>query len=409
MSALGDHLAASGAQEAELAPSGGVEQTGDRLVVTTRQRQEEPSEREWRALLEEWGYEFDEWVPDVGQTATVKGYEVAHKDEDGEAVITKLRSWQLRLRRREPHEADPIDVDKLRAAIAKKKPRKAAAAAVTAAAVIALSDWQTGKGEGGGSAATVERVQDAVLSKAAWVRSVKPSTVCLATLGDLAENCTGFYADQLSSIDLNRREQMQVNTSLLLWIVDQFIQVPRIVITGVPSNHGENRSSKGKAITDPFRDNLDLELMDRVGQVLAGNPDRYGHVELIVPNQEFPEVCTVELDGAWLATHHGHFRGPGSRAIRAGSKRMDTALNWLAFNFLNKRGAAGADMLLFGHGHHLIVSEESNVPAMQVPAMDGGSEWFSANTGIESPPGMVSFLFGDSLRPERVYREIRID
>lgn len=408
--ALEDHLTSTpGAAQ----PTGArFEQDGSQLVVTTGARTVEPTRDEWDELLDEWGYDIGDWVVDHSASIRVSGYEQLWKDSDGQGHVQKLRAWQLHLRRREPADGDPFDVEALRKQIKGRKPRKAAPVNTGAAFVVALSDWQIGKGEQGGTAATVDRIQTSFAAKVDRIRKAKPSTVYLAGLGDLAENCVGFYPDQPNRIDLNRREQMQVATSLVLDCIDQVVHVPRVVVSSVPSNHGENRQAKGVTATDALRDNLDLELLDRVAQVIAANPDRYGHVELVQPSDRFPEVCTVELDGAWLATHHGHFRGSGRKAVAAGTRRMDTALNWLANNFLNGRGAAGADMLLFGHGHHLILAEESQVPALQVPAMDGGSEWFSASSGVSSPPGMVSFMFGETVRAVtggRVYTDLDID
>lgn len=404
---LADH--GDGASPGGEREGGTLSQDGDRLTVTTGARDAEPDDAEWRALLDEWGYSFDEWVPDVDGKATVKGFESFHKDDEtGEAVVTKLRSWTLTLRRRRAGESDPVDVEAMRKQIRARRPRKPRATATDAAFVVALADWQIGKGEGDGTAGTVERIQSAVDEKVRRARASGASTVHLAGLGDLCEGCTGFYPNQLNAIDLDQRGQMQVASSLLLWIVDQFVDFPRVVVSSVASNHGQNRVAKSAPVTDPWRDNLDLQLLDRVGQVLDANPARYGHVEVVAPTDRTPESCTIEHDGAWIVTHHGHFRGPDSKPMAGGSKRLDVALNWWMANSFGGRGGAGADLLLFGHGHHFLVSEKTHRPAIQAPACDPGSESFTADTGLWSPPGVLSFMFGRSVGA-RVYADLALD
>lgn len=382
---------------------------GDRLEITSGPVNQEPSSKEWAALLAEWGYDWDEWEVDEDAPMRVGGHEGFARNDDGDLEVVKLRNFRLFLRRRRSRDS-AADIAELRKTILKRRPKKPAKAATTAGMVIALADWQIGKAEPAthGSAGTVDRIQAAFEAKVERIRAAKPETVALVGLGDLCENCVGFYPDQPNRIDLNRREQLQVASALLLWMVDQVVHVPRVLVSGVASNHGQNRQSKGAAATDVWRDNMDLELLDRLAQTLAVNPGRYGHVTVVGPNNRYPEVTNLEIDGAWMATHHGHFRGPSGKPVRGGTGRMTTALNWWSLNFFNRRGAADCDMLVFGHGHHLLLDESSMRPALQVPAMDPGSEHFSADTGVESPSGMVSFMFGRSLG-DRVYSDLTID
>jgi hypothetical protein len=56
---------------------------------------------------------------------------------------------------------------------------------------------------------------------------------------------------------------------------------PRIVLGAVPGNHGENRNSSGKAYTTAT-DNDDLAVFEGVAEILAANPERYGHVHTVL-------------------------------------------------------------------------------------------------------------------------------
>ena len=66
---------------------------------------------------------------------------------------------------------------------------------------------------------------------------------------------------------------------------------------------------------------------------------------------------------------------------------------------MGRQPVADATLLLSGHYHHLIVSEATGRTFVQVPAMDGGSEWFTATTGQHSPPGMLTLGVGTAYGP----------
>jgi hypothetical protein len=52
------------------------------------------------------------------------------------------------------------------------------------------------------------------------------------------------------------------------------------------------------------------------------------------------------------------------------------------------------ERLLVGHLHHLVGSESTGRTVIQVPAMDGGSKWFTSTKGSSAPTGMLSVLIG---------------
>ena len=70
-----------------------------------------------------------------------------------------MRYYRASIRKKQGN-TDRADVDALCAEIMKKKPVKPAHKGGTGnrAFVILLSDWQIGKGEGGGTPATIERI-----------------------------------------------------------------------------------------------------------------------------------------------------------------------------------------------------------------------------------------------------------
>jgi len=377
----------------------------------------QPSNAELDAIVAEWGYDINEFEVDPEQPMRVGGHESAAM-VDGEWVYAKLRNFRFKLRRKVDADGRLLraDADELIKLIHKRRPAKAKPAATQAGYVVFLADWQLGKSKEacGGTPETVERVLTAMASKVEHIRRLKPSHVVLAGMGDWVEGCQGHYAEQATRIDLDNREQMRVASNLLMscinMVIDKCPTVEHVDVSAVPSNHGENRTGKRTTITDMWRDNKDLQILDRVAESLKSNPDRYGHVTTIEPADAWPEMCTIEVDGLRLATHHGHLLNPKGKAV-GGTHRIAVARKWWEANIANRRGASDADMLVIAHGHHFLVDEAGIRPVMQVPASDGGSEHFSTTTGSESPSGLVSFLFGVSADPtgRRPYAHLEID
>ena len=61
---------------------------------------------------------------------------------------------------------------------------------------------------------------------------------------------------------------------------------------------------------------------------------------------------------------------------------------------MGNRPVAQAQILNTAHYHHFLCSEATGRTLLQMPAMDGGSGWWTDKTGQNSPPGMVSYLAG---------------
>ena len=282
---------------------------------------------------------------------------------------------------------DDEGLAQLKRAALKRKPAKPRKRGDGFALVVHLSDWQIGKGEGGGTAATVERIHTGLDAALARAQQERPASIVLAGLGDLAEGCTGHYSSQPFTVDLDDRAQMDVCTRLLLSALDRFAGWP-ITLASCISNHGEKRQN-GKPITGPL-DNRDLELLDRVAHVIEGS-DRYSNVRLIGPHEHDPAVTLLDVHGVRTVLTHGHVGFSGANAHAAAEK-------WLMGQIKGQRPAADAELLLSGHRHHLAVSELGlRRTWVQAPAMDGGSQWFASSTGSQSHAGLLTSLVGDAV------------
>lgn len=341
---------------------------------------DEPGQGVWNELIADWGL-------DPATTEVVEGsVQVRAWDtHDGQ----RLRYYRATIQRRSSA-GDRVDVEQLCAAIAKRKPVRVSTVEAPRAVLCCLSDWQLGKGEGGGTEATVERIMAAADALVGRIRELSkvgrpPAAIYLVGLGDLVEQCSGHYASQPFTTDLDRRSQMRVARRLVLHYIDSVLSLaPRIVLGAVPGNHGENRGSGGKAYTTAI-DNDDLAIFEQIGEVLAANPDRYGHVSVVLAESN---TLVLDVAGVPVAFAHGHKANGGGHP----AAKLEA---WWKGQVMGRQPVADAAILITGHYHHLIVSETTGRTFMQVPAMDGGSEWWTDQTGQNSAAGTLCLGVGE--------------
>jgi hypothetical protein len=369
-------------------PSGwepGIAWAGDSGTITTAPLEAEPTGGVWAELVADWGLDpaVTEIVPGSIQVR-------AWDTHDGR----RLRYYRAALRAITDL-GERADIEALCAAVMRRRPISPATVATgERALLVALSDWQLGKGEGGGTPATVERICSALDQLPARLRELRRSgrevaAVYIVGLGDLVEQCAGHYPGQTFTVDLDRREQLRLARRLILRAVDTVAPLaPRVVLAAVPGNHGENRGAVGKAYTRTT-DNDDLAVVEQVAEVLAANPARYGHVATVLAESA---TLVLEVGGVVTAFAHGHKSGGGGHP----AQRIE---RWWQGQVMGRRPVADASLLLTGHYHHLVISEGTGRTMVQVPAMDGGSEWFTESTGQSSPAGLLTLGVGTAYGP----------
>ncbi len=360
--------------------SGQIAWRGDDLVVDDG--------HDWDYILQNLGLDPNLYAV-VDDTIEVRSWDAHYSSQHPSAARHEKQRFyyykaKIRLRSQAKDRADIDALCKRAQSLKSAKPR--ATTGDGRALVVALSDWQIGKGEGGGTEATVDRIH-AVLDQALIrAKHEKPDQIVLAGLGDLAEGCNGWYPNQLYEIDLDEREQMRVASRLMLSAIDRFLGWP-ILVTGCISNHGEKRDD-GKHRTG-YLDNRDLQLLDRVADVCGSNDERYHDVKFVGPHQDDPAVTRFEVQGLRVATAHGHVGMGGKDATVAVDK-------WLTGQIKGQRPAADCELLLTGHRHHFAAAEFATRRTwFQAPALDGGSGWFASATGATSHPGMLTLMAGD--------------
>jgi len=356
--------------------------------VITAQLESEPDASVWDELIADWGL-------DPARTMVVDGsLQIRAWDTTRNGESVRMKYYRCVIKPRE-HVVDRADVEYLCKLVERRKVVSVKETGGNCGFVLLASDWQLGKSEGGGSVASVEKIMYAINKAVHRYKQLLKSgreieCVYFIGLGDLVESCDGFYPMQSFQADLSDREQDALARRLIMYAINAFVDLgARVVAMGVPGNHGENRRN-GKAFTN-FRDNRDFAVFETVGEILAANPQRYANVS--VPTQALNDddlTMTLDILGVPVAFAHGH-------QFRNGANSQAKMEGWLRGQALGRTGVADAQILLCGHLHHFVVSEATGRTVIQVPAMDGGSQWFKSTSGASAPAGMVSLVVGESV------------
>jgi len=260
--------------------------------------------------------------------------------------------------------------------------------------VVQASDWQIGKpkqagGDGSAWRETVDRWNTAIHRvEDQWKAVGKPGRIVLAGTGDLVEGCKGHYSQQTFRAELNDRDQDRVVFEMLDYAITRLSKLAAEVwVVPVGGNHGENRDAGGKSFTD-FADNRDVSVFGFLQAAFAKNVEAFGHVRFMVPRHDLTQ--TIDLDGTIVGLVHGHqFGGGGSVQTRAEK--------WWQGQMAGRWPVGDADILLFGHYHHLIVAEAlGSRTVLCGPALDDGSDWWAQSRGGNPRSGVLSFTVGDS-------------
>lgn len=371
------------------APAGwepGIAWDGSEGVLTTGPLQEPPDPALWAELIADWNLDpsTTEIVPGSVQ---VRGWDA----NVGGGEIRRLRYYRATIRSKiGPENESRADIEALCRQISSRKPRKAPQIDGDGfSLVVPLADWQIGKGEGGGTPAAVERICRGIDAMTEKVREMKrknrnPEAIYLLGMGDTVENCSGFYPMMEFQIDLDLREQKRVARRLWLRAIDVAAGLaPRVVIAGIPGNHGENRRD-GKAYTT-WTDSHDLAVIEECAEICSANPGRYGNVTAVLARDL---TLVLGVSGVNVGIAHGHQFGRG--AGHAAGK----AEKWWTGQIMGRQSMSEADILITGHLHHLVVAESTGRTHIQCPAQDGGSYWWAAQTGQNAPSGQLMLGVG---------------
>jgi predicted phosphodiesterase len=349
----------------------GVEWLGSEGTITTDTVKGDPR---WEDVLRKWDLDPDEYQ--VVEPVLFNSW-------GGEDGLTN-RQFKAKVIRRV---MASVDLDPLIANAMRHKPKRRQITGDGTLTVV-LADWQIGKADHGGVEATIERIidaRDALVDRARDLRKIGRGLPRLNVLwtGDSIEGCVGHYPSQTFAVELDRRDQVKVTRRLLTDALQVWSKhFEEITVAAVAGNHGEHRNSGGKAFTG-VQDNDDLAVVEQVSEVLAANPDAFGHVRFAIAQDAV--TLTIPCEDWIIGISHGHM-------ARASGNTEQKLRRWWEGQAAGRQPIGDADILVTGHYHHLRVADWGGCMWLQAPAMEGGSEWWRVATGQVSQIGMLTFV-----------------
>lgn len=248
--------------------------------------------------------------------------------------------------------------------------------------MVPAGDLQLGKSEGGGTPATIERFCRITEDIGGYLedgRTGAPQVLILPWLGDCIEGSVSQRGRLLASLDIPVTAQVRVYRRLMMHQLGKYAGLAyKIIIPVLPGNHDE-------AVREqimPVHDSWAIEGASAVADWCDGRPG-YEHVQFVFPE---PGELGITLDVGTpehpyvVSFHHGH-----SASSPAG------IIPWWKGQAHGRQHAGRADMLVTAHFHSLRVEHTGgNRTWLQIPALDGGSEWYRHRSGEDGVSGIVS-------------------
>lgn len=346
---------------------------------------------DWYHILSHFGLDPEAFEV-IDDTVKMSSWQQSKRTDSGDRDIVWLYAYKARFRRITDRLPE-VDVQALRDEVKRWRPvkRRAPAAKLGAPSTfyVGLADWQIGKGEGGGSVGTAQRVLDTydqAITRVKELRRIGRNVTSLAmwNMGDPVEGtCEGNYASQTYTVDRSRREQLLL--ALDLWKAGLRALAPLfddVEFGTVLCNHGEWTRVAGKPVTGDS-DNAGAFLADALQRVLADRPD-FDHVRFTIPHDQMTMV--TEMSGVPVALCHGH-KAPGSAAEAAWMQAQATRVL--------RESRVEPRLWMTAHRHHYSIIDHGPWTRIQHPSLDYGSKWFADTAGKWSSPGTFTCLVGE--------------
>jgi len=361
---------------------------GSRRFVTTGPVEGDQSEQDWEQLAADMGLEVPEGF-------TVRLVEAKYdpvawtRDNPDQNKATTKPVWRYRFVIEPTLETISVDMAIHTLSLLKRSPKPKTKASGNGSLIVNLNDTQIGKDTGGGSEATLERLDTYFSLAQQKVKEMKKHTDELVILlgGDLVEGCF-IYPNQVFEIDLDRRQQLRITQAVVLDMLDRLApEYEKVRVLAVPGNHGEHRVN-GKRVNR--HDNDDQVVAEAVA-VAAGRDTALSHVAFTIAYDE--PYLTADIQGHILGLTHGSVYGRGFNGSPA-----QKAYSWFKNQAAGRQPIGDASILVGNHYHHEIVTNFGALLFVQNPAMDGGSPFFSEQFGSEAAPGMATWVMTEQSR-----------
>lgn len=247
--------------------------------------------------------------------------------------------------------------------------------------VVPIADLQAGKGEGGGTAALVDRFGRMVeQARDRLINEGNAELLIIPVLGDCIEGIVSQGGKLVAQLDISVTEQVRVYRRLLMHIIAELSPYgKKVVVPVLPGNHDETY----RQVIMPTHDSWAIEGASAVEDSLR-LARQFDHVSFLYPKAEELVISLnvrSDEDPFVMAFTHGHL-----------AKNPNGVSNWWSGQAFGKQHGGDADILMSGHFHHLRIEQMGGGRTwIQVPALDGGSAWFTRQTGSDEVAGMCSF------------------
>lgn len=376
-------------QAAVSATKGSIDVTSDGATINNVVV-DAPVNGDWTTVFKLFNLDADLFEV-VDDTVRMSTWQQSKGTDDGGRDTIQLWSYSARFKRRSKARLSDAEVEKRRRELRDWVPTAVSKSADTrrpVAAVINLADIQGGKSEGGGVAATQQRLLDGLVNVQAWLNRMREhhtiTELVLVNNGDPMEGCAGNYAAQLFTVELNTRGQM--NFVLDIWekyACQLFPQFNKAQFVSVLCNHGElGRMGSNKNQTSDS-DNAGGFLAETLKRVLDSRPE-FDHVEWTIPHDQMNVYPTVA--GVPMGFCHGH---------KVSGNDANGFTKWLDGQVRGDLNAHQAKVWVTAHRHNFQSWDLGSCSVFQCPSLDGGSKWFRDSTGKYSNSGILAFLVGE--------------
>lgn len=325
---------------------------------------------DWKRILEVWN------LPTDGSVEVIEPIQMRAWDTQTKDGIQRMFYYRANVRSNKTKQT----TNELLQVVEKWKPVKVKTEENELAYVVPYADMQIGKLDGGGSEKTVERIlekTDLAIDRLKQLRKLNKhiGTIYLPQLGDCIEGFNSGGGNRAWRNDLDLTTQIRVYRRLLLHIVKSFAPLAeKVIVPCVPGNHDE-AVRFGNTMATNSTDSFALDAASAVAEAI----DLWGadHVSFVFPKFD-TLTTTLDMNGTIVGMIHGH-------------QTRNKAMDWWAKQAHGMHPIGDASLLLSGHFHHLNVLQSGAKTWIQMPALDGGSQWFADKTGADAPAGLVSF------------------
>lgn len=245
--------------------------------------------------------------------------------------------------------------------------------------LFAIGDTQAGKPDGGGSDALVERFCAVVAKFKARLLENEGSVVVAPWLGDCIEGLVSQGGRMVAKLDLSVTEQVRLIQRLMVHMIRELApHTSSMIIPVVGGNHDEAYRLQDQGPNDSWA----IQAGASVKDALDFDPVGFGHVKFVFPKDgELGVTLTINGGGEPYKIHfeHGHM-----------AKSPEKMVDWWKGQAMGGTAAGQANMLMTAHWHHLRVQQTYGRVWLQIPALEGGSDWYTQRTGDHSPAGAIS-------------------